>query len=168
MKLKLNSVFLEMGVIVLIASVTGMLWNHKMLIGVWSGNFDSFATVSSASQGHDAVPAPAGLMQVRDLYERGAAVLVDARDTLVFSRGHIKGAVVLPVGEFDSRIAALLAKVPLHSTIVVYCNGYGCHDSMAVGKKLMVRGYRNVLVFEGGYPEWKDAGLPVEGENDEA
>jgi hypothetical protein len=35
-------------------------------------------------------------------------------------------------------------------------------------KKLMARGYRNVLVFEGGYPEWKDAGLPVEGENDEA
>ncbi len=164
MKSNLIKLFLEMGVIILIAAVFGIIWNHRMLYGVWSGKLDGTPASSSASQHKSDIPLPAGLMQVKDLFERGEAVFVDARDDLVFARGHVKGALPLPVGPFDARIADFTAKVPLTATVVVYCNGYACHDSMMIGKKLMNRGYRHVLVFEGGYPEWKDAGLPVEGE----
>jgi 3-mercaptopyruvate sulfurtransferase SseA len=30
--------------------------------------------------------------------------------------------------------------------------------------RLIETGYRDVRVFEGGYPEWRDAGLAVAGE----
>jgi rhodanese-related sulfurtransferase len=49
--------------------------------------------------------------------------------------------------------------------LVIYCNGYGCPDSFDLGLRLIEAGYRDVRVFEGGLPEWRDAGLPViEGE----
>ena len=45
--------------------------------------------------------------------------------------------------------------------LVVYCSGYGCPDSFDLAMRLLAAGYRDVLVFEGGFPAWQDAGLPV-------
>jgi rhodanese-related sulfurtransferase len=47
---------------------------------------------------------------------------------------------------------------------VTYCSGFGCPDSFDLGMRLIETGYRDVRVFEGGYPEWRDAGLAVAGE----
>jgi rhodanese-related sulfurtransferase len=157
-----KKLIMEMGAIVLIAAAFGLIWNRGMLYDVWSGKQGgmSFPPSTSADQGD--IPLPAGLLQVKEMFDRKEAVFVDARDVLVFAQGHIKGAVSLPVGIFDGRISEFKAKVPLAAMVVVYCSGYGCHDSMIIGKKLMAAGYRQVFVYEGGYPEWKDGGLPVE------
>jgi rhodanese-related sulfurtransferase len=69
----------------------------------------------------------------------------------------------MPLGQADSRLAQFMVSVPVTSTLVVYCSGFNCHDSMTLGLKLMEKGYRQVYVYGGGYPEWKDAGLPIEG-----
>jgi len=61
-------------------------------------------------------------------------------------------------------MAEFQGKVPLESILVIYCNGFGCHDSTVLGEKLLDKGYTQILVFEGGFPEWKDAGLPTEGQ----
>ncbi len=45
--------------------------------------------------------------------------------------------------------------------LVVYCSGYDCHDSRDLATRLLAAGYRTVYVFEGGYPEWRDAGYPT-------
>ncbi|HKZ15954.1 MAG TPA: rhodanese-like domain-containing protein [Geobacteraceae bacterium] len=162
MDMNLKKLMAEMGAIILIAGAFGLIWNRGMLYDVWSGKQGSMSSPPSISAGQGDIPMPAGLMQVKEMFDRKEAVLVDARDDLVFGREHIKGAVPMPVGLFDRRIADFTAKVPLSAAVVVYCSGYGCHDSMTIGKKLMARGYRQVFVYEGGYPEWKDAGLPVE------
>jgi rhodanese-related sulfurtransferase len=163
MKNNSGNLLLEMAVIVLVASVIGLIWNHEMLYAVWSGKS---VAAPSAPVSADSVnlPLPAGLAQAKYLYDRKQAVFVDARDELAFSRGRIKGAISLPVGKFEAKLAEFKKKVPLSDTLVIYCNGYGCNDSMTVGKELMANGYRQVLVFEGGYPEWKDSGYPMEGE----
>ncbi len=163
MKNNFGNLFLEMAVIVMVASVIGLIWNHKMLYGVWSGKALS-ATSSTASTESAALPIPAGIAQAKFLYDNKQAVFVDARDETAFSQSRIKGAVSLPVGKFEAELARFKNRVPLSDTLLVYCNGYGCNDSMTVGKKLLSNGYRQVLVFEGGYPEWKDAGYPLEGE----
>ncbi len=164
MKNSIGNLFLEMAVIVLVASAIGLIWNHRMLSAVWSGK--SVPVPSSPVSADSAnLPLPAGLAQAKYLYDHKQAVFVDARDELTFSRGRIKGAISLPVGKFEEKLAEFKNKVPLSDTLVVYCNGYGCNDSMTDGKKLMSNGYRQVLVFEGGFPEWKDAGYPLEGEH---
>ncbi len=160
-----KKLFLEMAAIVLVATVVGVIWNRGMLHGVWTGtNGGAVASVPETAD-RGGLPLPAGLMQVKEMYDHREAVLVDARDEQTFARGHIKGAVYLPVGQFEAKTGEFEGKVPFKAAIVVYCNGYGCHDSMTVGKMLMSKGYRQVYVFEGGYPEWRDGGLPVEGQN---
>jgi rhodanese-related sulfurtransferase len=157
----LKELCLEMGVIVLLAAVIGIAWNHTLLLNVWSGKLHTVAS-SPSSRGTAKLPLPAGLLQVKDLFARKEAVFVDARDDFVFAQGHIKGAIALPLGQFESKLADFMVKVPLETTLVVYCNGYDCRDSLTLGTKLMEKGYRQVYVYEGGYPEWKDAGLPIE------
>ncbi len=165
MRDSVEKLFLEMAAIVLVAAAAGIAWNYGMLYDVWTGKSGRVNVPARTQAVQEALPLPAGLMQVREMYDRKEAVFVDARDAQSYAGGHVKGAVSLPLGEFDAKSAAFAEKVPATTMIVVYCNGYGCHDSMTVGKKLISRGYRQVFVFEGGYPEWKDGKLPVEGRN---
>jgi rhodanese-related sulfurtransferase len=163
MKNCVGNFFLEIAAIILLASIVGLIWNHEMLYAVWSGK--SFPVQPPpVSTGSAELPQPAGLAQVKYLYDRKEAVFVDARSTAAFAADRIKGAVSLPLGQLAAKFPEFKREVPSSDTLVVYCNGYGCDDSMKVGKQLMSNGYRHVLLFEGGYPEWKDAGYPLEGE----
>ena len=65
----------------------------------------------------------------------------------------------------DAFLPDFLARVAKDQVIITYCSGFGCPDSFDLGVLLIELGYQDVRVFEGGYPEWRDAGLPVAGEN---
>ncbi|MRR57257.1 MAG: rhodanese-like domain-containing protein [Deltaproteobacteria bacterium] len=155
--------FLEMAVIVLIAAVVGIIWNHRLLLDVYTGKPAEAKSAPAVSREPVHTLVPAGLEQVKDLFARNEAVFVDAREASVFSNGHVKGAFSFPVGEFDAKLAEFRGKVAKDAILVIYCNGFGCHDSKLLGEKLVERGYNQILLFEGGFPEWKDAGLPTEG-----
>ena len=45
--------------------------------------------------------------------------------------------------------------------IVTFCNGFKCEESDHLAKKLMADGYTKVMVYKGGYPEWKKEKLPL-------
>ncbi|KAF0219470.1 MAG: rhodanese domain-containing [Geobacteraceae bacterium] len=163
MRLFNKSLLVEMALICLLAAVLGFAWNHQLLYNAWTGKATATSPTRNAPVAQGGVPLPAGLMQVKEFYDRKEAVFVDARDGTAFAASHIIGALSLPLGETEVKLPQFKAKVPQTTLLVVYCNGYDCHDSMDLGKKLLLAGYRTVFVFEGGYPEWKDAGYPVEG-----
>ena len=50
---------------------------------------------------------------------------------------------------------------PAGRPIVVYCSGGDCELSMNLAKLMLENGKRKVLVYEGGFPEWQGAGMPV-------
>ncbi len=154
-----------MTLIALLAVVTGIIWNHRLLVDVYSGKYAVAETPPEISAATATTMAPAGLVQVKDLFDRKEAIFVDARESSVFSLGHIAEAASLPLADLDSSLQGFQKKVPYDSTLVLYCSGYGCHDSRDLGEKLLKKGYRQILIFEGGYPEWKDAGFPIEGAN---
>ncbi len=158
-----KKLLLEMGLIILIAGAAGIAWNFKMLRDVYSGYAEGAKPRTTVSSGAPLVTAPVGLAQVKEMLDRKEAVIVDARDAGVFRGGHIKGAISLPVGEFDSKLAGFQKEFSADTVLIIYCSGYGCHDSRILGEKLAGRGYRQILIYEGGFPEWKDAGLPIEG-----
>ena len=159
----IKKLLFESACIILIAAVVGVIWNHKLLYRAWTGQAAPPAVPAGQAVPAGATPLPVGLMQVKDFYDRKEAVLVDARDAASFTQARISGAVSLPVGEASQKLPAFKAKFPADTLLMIYCNGYGCHDSMELGQKLIEAGYASVFVFEGGYPEWKDAGYPVEG-----
>jgi rhodanese-related sulfurtransferase len=149
-----------MAAIVCMAVIVGIAWNHKLLHHAWTGQAPAGMTANGEPQAD--IPLPLGLMQVKELFDSKEALFVDARDAGTFAAGHIAGAVSLPLGEFEARLPRFGTTAPPKRLLVVYCNGYDCHDSRDLGARLLRAGYRTVYVFEGGYPEWRDAGYPTE------
>ena len=152
-------ILLEAAVIILLGGVLGLSFNGRLLMNVFSGQLPP-TKVEFAPQ--SLYPFPADLGEVRDLLAAGA-ILVDARTAELYADGHLPGARSLPLGEMDAQLEAFRQEVPTDAVIITYCSGYGCPDSFDQGMRLLAEGWRDVRVFEGGYPDWRDAGLPVEG-----
>ena len=152
----------EICLIVVFSAVIGLIWNRSLLTSAWRGEL---AQQAQAAPRGEELPMPVGLVQVKEMFDAKQAVIIDARSAANFSDGHIAGALTLPLEEARKNPAhplkSLKVKLPTDATIIAYCNGFSCHDSMDLGKILMRAGYASVYIFEGGFPEWHDAGYPV-------
>jgi rhodanese-related sulfurtransferase len=153
-------VLFEMVILLLLAWLIGIGVNRKLLVNAWSGKA---ITSSSSGASQMAIPLPLGLMQVKELYDKNEAVILDSRDRNAFSAGHIKKAVSLPLTEAGTLISEFSARTPKTAMLVVYCNGYACDDSVELGKQLIAAGYNSVYYFDGGFPAWRDAKYPTAG-----
>jgi rhodanese-related sulfurtransferase len=159
---ELRRILLEACVILILGMVVGLSFNYRLVLDVFSGRLVAPAP-QSADQPSERYPVPVDLRGLQQQLGQGA-ILVDARAFDIYAEGHLQGARSLPLGEFAERLAEFRAAVPLESTLILYCSGYGCPDSFDLGMLLLKEGYQDVQVFEGGFPEWRDAGLPVEKE----
>ena len=149
----------EICLIVAVSAAAGVAWNRTLLTGAWRGELTQQA--QAAPQGEE-LPMPIGLTQVKEMHDAKQAVIVDARSAASFAQGHIAGAIALPLEDARKDASRLSgAKLPKDATIIAYCNGFSCHDSMDLGKLLLHAGYASVYVYEGGFPEWRDAGYPM-------
>ena len=105
--------------------------------------------------------------EAEDLFAEREALFVDARSREEFLSGHIAGAKSLPYdGLTGKKPEGLLPGLPRESTLVVYCSGGDCLSSLSVARNLVTEGFRDVRVFQGGWAEWKRAGLPSEADRD--
>ena len=49
--------------------------------------------------------------------------------------------------------------------LIIYCSGGDCDLSEELGNHLFeYLSYTNILLYEGGFPEWEEKGYPVENE----
>lgn len=86
----------------------------------------------------------------------GDVVVLDVRPIAEYSSGHIAGARSIPVNEIQRR----LKEIPKSRRIVAYCRGRYCVYADEAVRTLRRKGYR-AQRLEDGFPEWRDAGLPV-------
>ncbi len=96
-----------------------------------------------------------------DLLERlraGLVTVLDVRPADEFSSGHLPGALNIPLRDLEERLSELDSR----QEIVAYCRGPYCVLSFEAVARLRARGFR-VRRLEEGLPEWRAAGLPVEG-----
>jgi len=84
-------------------------------------------------------------------------VVLDVRPSEEYEAGHIAGAVSIPLPELERR----LAELPRGRRVVAYCRGPYCVLAAEAVRLLRRRGLDAVRLGD-GYPEWRDAGLPVE------
>lgn len=87
----------------------------------------------------------------------GTITLLDVRPEDEYRAGHLPGAINLPLGALEAR----LAELPAETQIVAYCRGPYCVLSFQAARLLRERGFE-VRRLRDGFPEWKAAGLPVE------
>jgi len=99
-------------------------------------------------------------VEKKELLRRARArdvVVLDVRPPEEYAAGHIRGALSIPLSELVKR----LAEIPPGRRIVAYCRGPYCVLAAEAVRLLRKRGLDAVRLKE-GYPEWRDAGLPVE------
>ncbi len=157
----LRHILCEMLLIVALGVVVGLSANIGLLQRVISGQ-GAPPAVSGRNDAATRYPEPADLDQARRAVADRTTLVIDARIGELYRDGHLPGAVSLPLAKADRRLPRLQDSVPPDRPLLVYCSGYGCPDSFDLAMKLLAAGYRRVMVFEGGFPEWRDAGLPVE------
>ncbi len=155
----LKRIVIEAILLVCFGVSLGLMINYQLVKNAFEGKVVT-SVAGEPSEQTELLPVPVSLEDVREMM--GRAVLVDARIPELFAEGHLPGAVSLPFAEIENRLQSFYEQYPEHS-LIIYCGGYGCSDSFDLALLLLESGYHDVMVYEGGYPEWRDAGLEIEG-----
>ena len=101
---------------------------------------------------------PVSRDELLDRLRCGAATVLDVRPEDEFANGHLPKALNIPLSQLERR----LAELPPEREIVAYCRGPWCVLSFEAVALLRQRGHR-ARRLEDGFPEWKVAGLPIDG-----
>jgi rhodanese-related sulfurtransferase len=94
-------------------------------------------------------------------------LFVDARRSKDYEEGHIPGALSISawepgMGEKINKLLALQESQQLPPVVIVYCSrSKDCEDSQMIASQLKAAGFAEIHVYEGGFPEWKEKGMPI-------
>ena len=116
---------------------------------------DVIAEWKSHGNGLERVPQldPIGLEK---LARKGAVKIIDVRNPDEWSRGHLRGAIHIPLATLPERIGELQSGTP----VVLHCKGGG-RSSIATSL-LQAHGVSNVANLDGGYEALVAAGFSTE------
>ncbi|MBM3664518.1 MAG: molybdopterin-synthase adenylyltransferase MoeB [Actinobacteria bacterium] len=85
-------------------------------------------------------------------------LIIDVRETAEWDQGHLPGAVHIPRGFLESRVAG--ATSGLDQELLISCASG--QRSLLAAKTLADMGYSNVTNLAGGFARWKQNNYPVE------
>jgi rhodanese-related sulfurtransferase len=91
------------------------------------------------------------------LINREEAMVLDIRSKADFKKGHIVGALNMPMSEMPNRLQELDG---LHERPLVICcaDGFGAPDAV---KPLKTAGFAKLYQLLGGIGEWRSANFPL-------
>lgn len=95
----------------------------------------------------------------------------DVRVPEEYQTAHVPGAISVPYNESSAKEVGFdptddqfaLNKLPKdkNTPFMMYCDGTICWKSYKSATMAIQAGWKNVYWFRGGFPEWKEAGLPL-------
>jgi len=86
------------------------------------------------------------------------AVVIDARNKNEFDKGHLSGAILIPLPDIKEHPEKL--KKYEGSSLVIYCQS-GARSSEAC-QHLSKQGFEKLFNLDGGILAWQEANLPLE------
>jgi rhodanese-related sulfurtransferase len=155
--IRLRQALREAGALLLMAAALGFIYTAATEKGLFARSAVRKVTVSTGNQ----APPMISVDEAWSYYKAGTTVFVDARHDFDFKLGHIKGAINIPLKDYDLRKSAL-DSIAHDRVVVAYCDGAECNSSIELSVKLMKEGYANVKIFFGGWRDWEGANLPIE------
>lgn len=93
-------------------------------------------------------------------FKNYTAIFIDTRSLAEYREGHIARAVSIPIDSLDFS-AEILPGLSRNETIITYCDGEECSQSIDLAVILSEIGFNNVYFFFGGWAEWLDAGYSI-------
>jgi rhodanese-related sulfurtransferase len=93
-------------------------------------------------------------MKKTKLLLSSGAIIIDARHKEDFDRGHLKGAINIPVDSIESERRKKMEAIDKSAIIVVYCQSDGCKYADKIAVKLLSDGFTDISIYRGGWNEW--------------
>ena len=100
------------------------------------------------------------LDQFQRLRKEHRGLVIDARNTDEFQKGHIEGARNIPYMEAEERFEEMIM-IPRDTLIIIYCTNPECHLGRGLAEFMNVMEFNNLLLYDDGWDGWVKAGLSV-------
>ena len=126
-----------------------------------SFNFSNPYGIPLIPERPDPVPSISPSAAMKD-YEHAQALIVDAMPSNFYGKRHIMGAINVPPALFDIMYLVSFSEEDKDKQIVVYGNTISRPYDLEIADKLLLRGFKDVKVLEGGLQAWEANGYPVE------
>jgi rhodanese-related sulfurtransferase len=95
-------------------------------------------------------------MQMKKIINAPNFIIIDARQSDSYNKGHIKGAInIFALDDVNVKVPKMF-NLPPDKKIVVYCDGGACDLSDELAKELIQFGFKNIFVYSGGWAEWSE------------
>ena len=128
------------------------LVDHWILSGLWLVLANLLLFYLKSKSGKSVTPQQATM-----LVNRQDGVIVDIRDRKDFEKGHVVGALNIPLAKLHERITEL-EKHKDHPLVVVCAMGQNSGEAV---RTLEAKGFTQVSKMSGGMAEWHSQSLPV-------
>lgn len=86
-----------------------------------------------------------------------SAVIIDARSSKSFSRGHVRGSINIPAGEKEAYTEQYLGQLDPDRLIIIYCSSSTCHASDMLYEYLSTKGFTNMRLYGPGWQQLASA-----------
>lgn len=98
-----------------------------------------------------------GLERIRQVHSDDSAVIVDARPFSSFVRGHIPGAINLPINTSWGVRRQFVEAIDRSKAVIVYCQSDRCPWADTIASDFKIAGHRDVTIYRGGMNDWNEA-----------
>ncbi len=151
-------------VVMIVATLVGIAVNAARPTGV--ALIPQGEAVATAHHDSTAVVEPregvVTVEQMKEAFDAGTAVIIDARSTEEYEEGHIPGSINIPHDRLPEFMEVLNNEVSTDAHVICYCRSVTCDFSDLLATELKIIGYQDVSVFSGGWDHWTKAKYPVE------
>ena len=82
-------------------------------------------------------------------------VVIDARATDTFQRGHIANAINIPTEMSEENLGFIIGHIKKSSKIIVYCQNEKCPYARIIAAYFIHEGFLDICIYKGGWVEWE-------------
>jgi rhodanese-related sulfurtransferase len=149
-KIKLG--IIQTAVLLGILFVSGILYHALSPVGFLKNP----SAVAEVTRRYYSVDIPdIDLAEMERIVSEGTIPMYDSRFGRDYNRGTIPGAKNMAINSSLTERQELLGNTPKSQRIAVFCQSSGCGYADEVAQFLKFNGYENVVIYRGGYREWR-------------
>jgi rhodanese-related sulfurtransferase len=100
--------------------------------------------------------------EAQKLVKAGKAVFVDVRSKGSFDKGHLPGAISMPLSMMRANMLQAIRQIPPGKMVITYCACVEEHTAAIAVLDMNRTGFKNAAALKGGWNEWLAAKQAVE------